>query len=180
MLIWVHCSHFLDQDVSTTVKLRRFTDTGDVISRCWCHLNEFTASINHALNASMVNMRHPRALQYLNGLILRRRARLDLSVALRQLHITAPRRTDGVYPALTEMRVKIPYSEALRKQREEGYDPTAKSNTPETPQDRDLTPKKMSESFHRVVGGRYTEQLYFQLTDIGIGTTPGSRSLADG
>ncbi|MCJ1475221.1 hypothetical protein MMC13_003882 [Lambiella insularis] len=49
------------------------------------------------------------------------------------------------------MRVKIPYIEALRKQRHEGEDPAKKSSTPATPSDRDLSPKKMSESYHRVI-----------------------------
>jgi len=49
------------------------------------------------------------------------------------------------------MRVRTPWVEALRKQREEGIDPTKKSSTPATPSDRDLKPKKMSDSFHRVV-----------------------------
>ena len=49
------------------------------------------------------------------------------------------------------MRVRTPWIEALRKKREEGIDPTKKSNTPETPPDRDLKPKRMSDSFHRVV-----------------------------
>lgn len=69
----------------------------------------------------------------------------------RPLHNTPPRPTDGVYTALTEMRVKTPWIEALRKQREEGMDPTRRSSEPTTPSDRDLTPKKMSDSFHRVV-----------------------------
>ena len=49
------------------------------------------------------------------------------------------------------MRVRTPWVEALQKKREEGIDPTKKSNTPATPPDRDLKPKKMSDSFHRVV-----------------------------
>ena len=49
------------------------------------------------------------------------------------------------------MRVRTPWIEALRKKREEGIDPTKKSDTPTTPPDRDLKPKKMSDSFHRVV-----------------------------
>ena len=49
------------------------------------------------------------------------------------------------------MRVRTPWIEALRKQREEGSDPTEISSTPATPPNRDLTPKKMSDSFHRVV-----------------------------
>ncbi|CAF9920883.1 MAG: hypothetical protein ALECFALPRED_001654 [Alectoria fallacina] len=49
------------------------------------------------------------------------------------------------------MRVRTPWVEALRKHREKGSDPTKTSSTPATPLDRHLTPKKMSESFHRVV-----------------------------
>ena len=51
------------------------------------------------------------------------------------------------------MRVKTPWIEALRKQRKEDADPTKESSTPPTPSTRDLTPKKMSDSFHRVVRG---------------------------
>ncbi|KAL8824263.1 MAG: hypothetical protein Q9191_005174 [Dirinaria sp. TL-2023a] len=49
------------------------------------------------------------------------------------------------------MRVKTPWIEALRRQKEEGVDPTKKSGTTASPSTRDLTPKKMSDSFHRVV-----------------------------
>ena len=69
----------------------------------------------------------------------------------RQFHTTRSLPTDGVYNALTEMRVKTPWIEALKKQRQQGIDPTSKSDTPATPANRDLTPKKMSDSFHRVV-----------------------------
>ena len=66
-----------------------------------------------------------------------------------QLHTTAARYTDGVYPALTEMRVKIPWIEALKNQNNK--DTKNDSTTPTTPTNRDLTPKRMSESYHRVV-----------------------------
>ncbi|KAL9121967.1 MAG: hypothetical protein Q9187_001479 [Circinaria calcarea] len=49
------------------------------------------------------------------------------------------------------MRVKTPWIEALRRKREEGIDPTKKSSVPATPSDRDLTPKRMSESYYRQV-----------------------------
>ncbi|KAI4172234.1 MAG: hypothetical protein LQ343_003669 [Gyalolechia ehrenbergii] len=49
------------------------------------------------------------------------------------------------------MRVRTPWIEALRKKKEEGIDPTRKSSTPATPSDRDLTPKRMADSYHRVV-----------------------------
>lgn len=73
------------------------------------------------------------------------------SIELRRFHATPNCSTDGVFSGLTNMRVKTPWVEALRKQREEGFDPTKTSNTPLTPPDRDLRPKKMSDSFHRVV-----------------------------
>lgn len=49
------------------------------------------------------------------------------------------------------MRVRTPWIEALRKKQEEGIDPTKKSSTPAAPPDRDLTPKRMADSYHRVV-----------------------------
>ena len=70
------------------------------------------------------------------------------SRALRRFHATPICSTDGVYRELTNMRVATPWVEALRKQREEGPNPTKTLNTPT---DRDLKPKKMSDSFHRVV-----------------------------
>ncbi|KAI9815073.1 MAG: hypothetical protein M1827_002916 [Pycnora praestabilis] len=70
---------------------------------------------------------------------------------VRKLHTSSPCYTDGVYRALTDQRVKVPWVEALRKQREEGYDPTKASCKPATPANRKLEPKKMSDSYHRVV-----------------------------
>lgn len=72
---------------------------------------------------------------------------------IRGLHISPQFSTDGVYKALTEMRIRTPFIEALKKKRQEGPDPTRSSEIPATPRDRDLTPKKMSESFTRVVCG---------------------------
>lgn len=69
----------------------------------------------------------------------------------RQLHITLPRSTDGVFHELTNMRIKTPWIEALRRQREGGIDLIGRSSTSSVLVDRDLTPKKMSDSFHRVV-----------------------------
>lgn len=69
----------------------------------------------------------------------------------RQLHKTAVCHTDGVYRDLTNMRVRTPWIEALRQQKEERNDLTRKSETLVAPARRDLTPKKMSDSFHRVV-----------------------------
>ena len=80
-------------------------------------------------------------------------------IGICNFHTTAIRNTDGVYTALTEMRVKTPWIEALRKQQEDGVDPRRKSDKPATPPDRDLTPKKMSDSFHRVVWTASQEDL---------------------
>ncbi|KAL8734055.1 MAG: hypothetical protein Q9181_003356 [Wetmoreana brouardii] len=49
------------------------------------------------------------------------------------------------------MRVRTPWIEALRKKQEKDIDPTQKSGTPATPSNRDLAPKRMSDSYHRVV-----------------------------
>ncbi|KAL9606850.1 MAG: hypothetical protein Q9204_009442, partial [Flavoplaca sp. TL-2023a] len=70
--------------------------------------------------------------------------------AKRQLHPSPTWQTDGVFKELTEMRVRTPWIEALRKKEEEGIDPTQRSSTPATPSNRDLTPKRMSDSYHRV------------------------------
>lgn len=84
---------------------------------------------------------------------------------------------DGVYNELTEMRVRTPWIEALRKQKEQGVELSRKSNTPA---DRDLTPRKMSDSFHRVVWWTLgLHQINVPLTDPGIGDTISRRSLAE-
>lgn len=69
----------------------------------------------------------------------------------RQLGTTTARKTDGVYKALTAMRVRIPWIEALTKQREQEKWPAKQSIIPPESPNRDLLPKKMSDSFHRVV-----------------------------
>ncbi|KAI4287596.1 MAG: hypothetical protein L6R35_003149 [Caloplaca aegaea] len=69
----------------------------------------------------------------------------------RHFHISTKLRTDGVFKELTEMRVRTPWIEALKKKQDEGIDPTKKSDIAATPPDRDLTPKRMADSYHRVV-----------------------------
>ncbi|KAI4141878.1 MAG: hypothetical protein L6R39_005153 [Caloplaca ligustica] len=71
--------------------------------------------------------------------------------SIRRFHVSSSRTTDGVFKELTNMRVRTPWIEALRKKQEEGIDPTKKSSTPAAPPDRDLTPKRMADSYHRVV-----------------------------
>lgn len=69
----------------------------------------------------------------------------------RQFQTTSVCSTDGVYKALTEMRVKTPWIEALRTQRKQGSDPITTSDTSSKPPEHNLRPKKMSDSYHRVV-----------------------------
>ncbi|KAL8670256.1 MAG: hypothetical protein Q9168_005192 [Polycauliona sp. 1 TL-2023] len=76
---------------------------------------------------------------------------IQCSKITRQLHLSQRCQTDGVFKELTEMRVRTPWIEALRKKEEDGIDPTQRSNTSATPPNRDLTPKRMSDSYHRVV-----------------------------
>ena len=59
-------------------------------------------------------------------------------------------RTDGVYGDLTIMRVKTPWIEALKRQNLE-KDGNAAAILPRETQE--LRPKKMSDSFHKVVRG---------------------------
>ncbi|ETN40252.1 uncharacterized protein HMPREF1541_04528 [Cyphellophora europaea CBS 101466] len=66
----------------------------------------------------------------------------------RRIHATAIQKTDGVYKELTEMRVRTPWIEALRKSKETGNQSSA---APQDPPEPDLTPKKMSDSYVRVV-----------------------------
>ena len=70
---------------------------------------------------------------------------------IRRLHTTPAYSTDGVYRDLTDMRVRTPWIDALRRKREDGVDQTKELSTPTTPSNRDLKPKRMSDSFHRVV-----------------------------
>ena len=71
-----------------------------------------------------------------------------------QFATSATRSTDGVFRALTENRVRTPWVEALRKKQHEGKDPTKASGISETPPDRDLSPRSMSDSYHSVVCSR--------------------------
>ena len=107
------------------------------------------------------------------SLLLRR-----LSLCTRTLHTSSRRWTDGVYRDLTNMRVKTPWIEALRKQSEEpGFPSTEKKGSSSLP-NRDLKTKKMSDSFHRVVGKSLYSFRVDLLTDIEIDNTTSSGSLA--
>ena len=81
--------------------------------------------------------------------------------ARRQFATSATRSTDGVFRALTENRVRTPWIEALTKKQQEGKDPSRASGIPETPSDRDLSPRSMSDSYHSVVCSRC--QAFFEV-----------------
>ncbi|KAI1077936.1 Thioesterase/thiol ester dehydrase-isomerase [Whalleya microplaca] len=63
------------------------------------------------------------------------------------LHATKSRRTDGVFRGLTDTRLPMPWIEAFKLQ-QEGKNTASEEALS---QERDLTPKKMSDSYHRVV-----------------------------
>jgi len=60
----------------------------------------------------------------------------------------ARRSTDGVYTELTAMRTRTPFIEAFKKQQENKLAKPVSTEKVE----RDLSPKSMSDSFHKVVG----------------------------
>ena len=61
----------------------------------------------------------------------------------RSFQISRPRGTDGVYKQLTEMRVRTPWIEALRRSRETGTQSAAAAADPPKPH---LAPKSMADS----------------------------------
>ncbi|KAI1408698.1 Thioesterase/thiol ester dehydrase-isomerase [Hypoxylon sp. FL1857] len=65
----------------------------------------------------------------------------------RCFHGTAPRHTDGVFRGLSDNRLPMPWIEAWRLQQEGKNIASDEAQS----QERDLTPKKMSDSYHRVV-----------------------------
>lgn len=67
---------------------------------------------------------------------------------LRPFHSTEDLLTDGVYKELAEMRVRTPWIEALRRKKEQENSPTPSDVEPVKV---DLTPKKMSDSYVRLV-----------------------------
>ena len=67
------------------------------------------------------------------------------SSSVRLFHSTPCCSTDGVYQELTSLRVKTPWIEALRTREKEGQ------KTPPPTPERDLKPKRMSDSYHRLV-----------------------------
>ena len=67
----------------------------------------------------------------------------------RSFHPTQSQATDGVYEAITKMRTRTPWIEALRESMQHGKQPGSDHTEPVK---LDLTPKTMSNSFVRFVG----------------------------
>ncbi|KAI1118696.1 Thioesterase/thiol ester dehydrase-isomerase [Nemania sp. NC0429] len=67
--------------------------------------------------------------------------------ATRCFHDTPARQTDGVFSGLTDGRRRLPWIEAFRRQQAGENVASSESD----PGERDMTPKKMSDSYHRVV-----------------------------
>lgn len=65
----------------------------------------------------------------------------------RCFRVTTFNSTDGVFRGLTDERLPMPWIEAWRKQ-QEGKGTIASETEP---QERDMSPRKMSDSYHRVV-----------------------------
>jgi acyl-coenzyme A thioesterase 9 len=77
-----------------------------------------------------------------------------LRCAARQTRLvatTAPRTTDGVFRGLTDGRLPTPWIEAFRNQQQQKQSSQAHAARDCRPRERDLSPKRMSDSYHRVV-----------------------------
>ena len=70
-----------------------------------------------------------------------------------------------MFRELTDQRVQVPWIDAFRKKEKYGQEATRPSGKPETPIDRDLTPKKMSDSYHSVVRPPLAKPGILSLTD---------------
>ncbi|KAI1120355.1 Thioesterase/thiol ester dehydrase-isomerase, partial [Nemania abortiva] len=92
-----------------------------------------TTTSSFSLPLSRSISRNPRVLSFL--------------LAARNFHGTPTRSTDGVFHGLTDSRSRLPWIEAFRRQ-QQGKNVALGDGAPE---ERDLTPKKMSDSYHRVV-----------------------------
>ncbi|KAK7953813.1 hypothetical protein PG988_014507 [Apiospora saccharicola] len=76
-----------------------------------------------------------------------RRGQNDRILQTRCLHATPSRRTDGVFRGLTDDRLPTPWIEAFRLQQSG----KGTGSDDALPHERDMSPKKMSDSYHRVV-----------------------------
>lgn len=84
--------------------------------------------------------------------------RQPLTPQNRCFSIRVPCLTDGVYSELTAMRTRTPFIEAFKRQQEQKNSSVAAKVIPSKPKvTTDLSPKSMSESYHRVVSVHWGE-----------------------
>lgn len=76
--------------------------------------------------------------------------RVQLYGNRRRFSVFSCRRTDGVFRDLTAARVAIPWIKALKKIKSEEVEVKPLSG-PQVPANRNLSPKRMSDSYYRVV-----------------------------
>jgi acyl-coenzyme A thioesterase 9 len=69
----------------------------------------------------------------------------------RAFSISSQRQTDGVFRELTNQRVQKPWIEAFRDQQSQSHTASQPPTPPLSPKDRDLTPKRMKDSYYSVV-----------------------------
>ncbi|KAJ4357874.1 uncharacterized protein N0V89_002451 [Didymosphaeria variabile] len=72
-------------------------------------------------------------------------------LAIRAFSNTSSGRTDGVFRELTAQRLQTPWIEALREQQAKGKSSAEASATAQSPKERELEPKRMNDSHHKVV-----------------------------
>jgi acyl-coenzyme A thioesterase 9 len=89
------------------------------------------------------------------------RVKSSVSQNARTFSVSSQRRTDGVFRELTAQRVQKPWIEALRDQQSSVNATTTHTDVPQTPKDRDLTPKKMNDSHYSVVRSRLATSITF-------------------
>ena len=86
----------------------------------------------------------------LSSLVLTGALRRQFYGQWRQYSASSCRKTDGVFRDLTAARVAIPWVEALKKIKSEEAEVKPLSS-PQVPVNRNLSPKRMSDSYSRVV-----------------------------
>lgn len=87
-----------------------------------------------------------------------------------------PRLTDGVYSEITGMRTRTPFIEAFRKQ-QEGL--TSSPQSSEGTAKLDVSPKTMSDSYHRVVSQTSRQaSLLWEIPNLVLAVALGSGPLA--
>lgn len=85
----------------------------------------------------------------LSSLVFTGALRRQLYGHWRQFSVSSCRRTDGVFRDLTAARVVVPWIEALKKIKLEAEVQPLRG--PQVPVNRNISPKRMSDSYYRVV-----------------------------